>query len=170
MYMLYTCSYIILIHVIRWWIHYKKTAAYWRKKSSVCRQNNVIPMTYQRNKSSEITLRKFIFYRKIPTEFRENEFLRKLQRPLVRRKGPRNIPRENFLEIFRWNFRWSNSRKFRRNVPQNFHREFPRNGALGKFRGTCPSVYSEEVFPRKIPRKRSSEISEGSFPRNFKIN
>ncbi|KAF3605157.1 hypothetical protein DY000_02045922 [Brassica cretica] len=72
------------------------------------------------------------------------------------------------LGIFRWTFRWSNPRKFRRNVPQNFHREFPRNGAFRKFRGMSPSVYSEEGVPRYIPRKCSSEISEGSFPRNFK--
>ncbi|KAF2546524.1 hypothetical protein F2Q70_00020199 [Brassica cretica] len=39
---------------------------------------------------------------------------------------------------------------------------------IGNFRGMCPSVYSEECIPRYIPRKRSSEISEGSFPRNFK--
>ncbi|CAN7100544.1 unnamed protein product [Brassica rapa subsp. narinosa] len=113
--------------------HYKKTAAYRGKKSSVCRRNNTIPTTYRRNKSSEITPRKFIFPRKFSTEFQGNEFPRKLRGPPVCRKGPRNIPREDFLGIFRWNFRWSNPRKFRRNVSQNFHREFPRNGALGKF-------------------------------------
>ncbi|KAF3540933.1 hypothetical protein F2Q69_00024160 [Brassica cretica] len=69
-----------------------------------------------------------------------NEFSRKLRGPPVRRKGPRNTPRENFLGIFRWIFRGSNPRKFRRNVPQNFHREFLRNGALGKFRGRSPSA------------------------------
>ncbi|KAF3548594.1 hypothetical protein DY000_02009552 [Brassica cretica] len=51
---------------------YKKTAAYRRKKSSVCRRNNVIPTTYRRNKSSEITPRKFIFPRKSLRNFRRN--------------------------------------------------------------------------------------------------
>uniref|UniRef100_A0A0D3BHY5 DUF223 domain-containing protein n=1 Tax=Brassica oleracea var. oleracea TaxID=109376 RepID=A0A0D3BHY5_BRAOL len=81
-----------------------------------------------------------------------NKFPRKLRGPPVRRKRHRNIPRENFLGIFRWTFRWSNPRKFRRNVPRNFHWEFPRNGALGKIRGKSPSVYSEEEVPRYIPR------------------
>ncbi|KAF2580688.1 hypothetical protein F2Q68_00001454 [Brassica cretica] len=108
--------------------HYKKTAAYRGKKAS-----------------------------KFPTKFRGNKFSRKLRGPPVRQKGPRNIPRENFLGIFRWTFRWSNLRKFRRNVPQNFHRKIPRKESL------C-------IFRRLIPRKCSSEISEGSFPRNFKKN
>ncbi|KAF3522760.1 hypothetical protein F2Q69_00048699 [Brassica cretica] len=50
--------------------------------------------------------------RKFPTEFRGNEFPRKLRGPPVRRKGLRNIPREKFLGIFRWTFRWSNPQKF----------------------------------------------------------
>ncbi|WZZ26255.1 hypothetical protein YC2023_009656 [Brassica napus] len=117
----------------------------------------------------------------------------KLRGPPVRRKAPRNIPRENFLRIFRWTFRWSNPRKFRRNVPRNFYREFPRNRALGKFRGTepsenseeqsprkiprneslgkfrgmSPSVYSEEEVPRYIPRKKSLSIFRGNVPRKF---
>uniref|UniRef100_A0A0D3EBR6 Uncharacterized protein n=1 Tax=Brassica oleracea var. oleracea TaxID=109376 RepID=A0A0D3EBR6_BRAOL len=82
-----------------------------------------------------------------------NEFPRKLRGPPVCRKGPRNIPRENFLGIFRWTFRWSNPRKFQRNVPRNFHREFPRNGALGKFRGRSPLVYSDELFRGNVRRK-----------------
>ncbi|KAF2595281.1 hypothetical protein F2Q70_00043852 [Brassica cretica] len=63
----------------------------------------------------------------------------------------------NGLGIFRWTFRWSNPRKFRRNVPQNFHREFPRNEALGKFRGMSPSVYSEEGVPREDGHDRAVE-------------
>ncbi|KAF2571300.1 hypothetical protein F2Q70_00005224 [Brassica cretica] len=53
-------------------MHYKKAAAYREKKSSVCRRNNVIPTTYRRNKSSEITSRKFIFPRKSLGNFRQN--------------------------------------------------------------------------------------------------
>ncbi|KAF3564060.1 hypothetical protein DY000_02017421 [Brassica cretica] len=53
-------------------MHYKKAAAYREKKSSVCRRNNVIPTTYRRNKSSEITPRKFIFPRKSLGNFRRN--------------------------------------------------------------------------------------------------
>ncbi|KAF3518783.1 hypothetical protein DY000_02059384 [Brassica cretica] len=52
--------------------HYKKTAAYRGKNSSVCRRNNVIPTTYRRNKSSEITPRKLIFPRKSLGNFRRN--------------------------------------------------------------------------------------------------
>ncbi|KAF3489569.1 hypothetical protein F2Q69_00052426 [Brassica cretica] len=51
-------------------------------------------------------------------------------------------------------FRCSNPRKFRRNVPWNFHRKFPRNGALGIFRGMSPSVYSEEHVPRAVVQKK----------------
>ncbi|KAF3565257.1 hypothetical protein DY000_02017531 [Brassica cretica] len=86
-------------------------------------------------------------------EFRGDEFPRKFRGPPVRRKGPRNIPRENFLGIFRWTYRWSNPRKFRRNVPRNFHWEFPRNGALGKFQGRSPSVYSDDLFRGNVRRK-----------------
>ncbi|KAF2539089.1 hypothetical protein F2Q68_00021092 [Brassica cretica] len=50
----------------------EKTATYRGKKSSVCRRNNVIPTTYRRNKSSEITSRKFIFPRKSLGNFRLN--------------------------------------------------------------------------------------------------
>uniref|UniRef100_A0A0D3CHI9 Fatty acid desaturase domain-containing protein n=1 Tax=Brassica oleracea var. oleracea TaxID=109376 RepID=A0A0D3CHI9_BRAOL len=56
----------------RYLVHYKKTATYRRKKSSVCRRNNVIPTTYRRNKSSEITLWKFIFPWKSLGNFRRN--------------------------------------------------------------------------------------------------
>ncbi|KAF3602428.1 hypothetical protein F2Q69_00037541 [Brassica cretica] len=52
--------------------HYKKTAAYRGKKSLVCRRNNVIPTTYRRNKSSEITPQKFIFPRKSLGNFQRN--------------------------------------------------------------------------------------------------
>ena len=52
--------------------HYKKTAAYWGKKSSVCRRNKAIPTTYRRKKSSEITPRKFIFPRKSLGNFWRN--------------------------------------------------------------------------------------------------
>ena len=52
--------------------HYKKTAAYRGKKSSVCRRNNTILTTYRRNKSSKKIPRKFIIPRKSLGNFRRN--------------------------------------------------------------------------------------------------
>ncbi|KAF3581254.1 hypothetical protein DY000_02033573, partial [Brassica cretica] len=93
------------------------------------------------------------------TEFQGKKFPRKLRGPPVRRKAPRNIPRENFLGIylgrsdemflgiFIGNFRGSEPSE---NSEEQVPRYIPRNESLGIFRGTCPSVYSEGSCPRNL--------------------
>ncbi|CAG7877550.1 unnamed protein product [Brassica rapa] len=68
------------------------------------------------HKSSEIH-NSSEFRRNFPTEFRGNKIPRKLRGHNVRRKVPRKIPKE---------FRWSNPRKFRRNISRNIYRKIPR--------------------------------------------
>ncbi|KAF3610470.1 hypothetical protein DY000_02047218 [Brassica cretica] len=95
------------------------------------------------NNSSEILFSSKI-PRNFPTEFRGNKFPRKLRGPPVRRKSPRNIPRENVLGIYLGS------------SDEMFLGIF-----IGKFRGNEPSenseeqgslVYSEEHVPRYILR------------------
>ncbi|KAF3515481.1 hypothetical protein DY000_02061552 [Brassica cretica] len=161
--------------------HYKKTAAYRGKKSSVCRRNNVIPTTYRRNKSSEITPRKFIFPRKSLGNFRRNseemnfqgnsedhKFVGKVL-GIYRGKnssgyfdglsdGPiLGSSDEMFLGIFIGNFRGTEpSENFEERVP----RYIPRKESLGIFRGRSPSVYSEEMFVENFRGFISSEFQK----------
>ncbi|KAF3510271.1 hypothetical protein F2Q69_00000457 [Brassica cretica] len=99
-----------------------------------------------------------------PAEFRGNKFPRKLRGPPVRRKSPRNIPRENVLGIYLGSsdemFLGIFIGKFRGNEPSENSEE---QGSLGIFRGTCPSVYSEGLFPRNLnPRN----LNPWKIPRN----
>ncbi|WZZ32629.1 hypothetical protein YC2023_016030 [Brassica napus] len=83
--------------------YYKKTTRILREKivgiSSEYRYSDDIPTKQVvGNNSSEFLLSSEI-PRNFPTEFRGNKLPRKFRGSLVCRKGPRNIPRENFVGI-----------------------------------------------------------------------
>ncbi|KAF2562208.1 hypothetical protein F2Q70_00016285 [Brassica cretica] len=101
------------------------------------------------NNSSEFLLSSEI-PRNFPTEFRGNKFPRKFRGPFVCRKCPRNIPRENIVGIFPRTF----IDRCVLDIYTSIDRNIPTKIFLGIFRGTCPSVYSEELVPRNIPREQ----------------
>ena len=150
-------------------VHYKKPATYRGKKSSVCRRNNDIPTTYQRNKSSEITPRKFIFPRKSLGNFR------------------RNSEEMNFRETPRTTSSSERSLEFTDGgLPRDISMDFPMvqsSEVPTKYSSKFSSGISEERRPRKIPRKSPSVYSDDFFrgivrrkfprvlfPRNFGKN
>ncbi|KAF3589024.1 hypothetical protein F2Q69_00031122 [Brassica cretica] len=132
--------------------------------SSVCRRNNVIPTTYRRNKSSEITPRKFIFPRKSLGNFRRNSE----ETPRTTSSSERSseytegeLPRDISMD-----FLMVQSSE----VPTKCSSEFSSGISEERSPGKIPRKESLGIFRRLIPRKCSSKISEGSFPRNFKKN
>ncbi|KAF3534579.1 hypothetical protein DY000_02036930 [Brassica cretica] len=134
--------------------HYKKTARILREKivgiSSEYRYSDDIPTKQVvGNNSSEFLLSSEI-PRNFPTEFRGNKFPRKFRGPFVCRKCPRNIPRENIVGIFPRTF----IDRCVLDIYTSIDRNIPTEIFLGIFRGTCPSVYSEELVPRNIPREQ----------------
>ena len=137
--------------------HYKKTAAYWAKKSSVCRRNNAIPRTYRRKKSSEITLRKFIFPRKSLGNFRRNS-----EEMNFRRNSEDNKFVGKFLGIYRGRssseyFDGISDGPILGSSDETFLGIF-----IGNFRGTVPryipTTYSEEKFVGNFRGCFSSEF------------
>ncbi|KAF2565768.1 hypothetical protein F2Q68_00028062 [Brassica cretica] len=135
-------------------IHYKKTARILREKivgiSSEYRYSDDIPTKQVvGNNSSEFLLSSEI-PRNFPTEFRGNKFPRKFRGPFVCRKCPQNIPRENIVGIFPRTF----IDRCVLDIYTSIDRNIPTEIFLGIFRGTCPSVYSEEHVPRNIPREQ----------------
>ncbi|KAF3590270.1 hypothetical protein DY000_02027019 [Brassica cretica] len=140
--------------------HYKKTARILREKivgiSSEYRYSDDIPTKQVvGNNSSEFLLSSEI-PRNFPTEFRGNKFPRKFRGPFVCRKCPRNIPRENIVGIFPRTF----IDRCVLDIYTSIDRNIPTEIFLGIFRGTCPSVYSEELVPRNIPREQFLEHPE----------
>ncbi|KAF3544107.1 hypothetical protein DY000_02009803 [Brassica cretica] len=135
-------------------LHYKKTARILREKivgiSSEYRYSDDIPTKQVvGNNSSEFLLSSEI-PRNFPTEFRGNKFPRKFRGPFVCRKCPQNIPRENIVGIFPRTF----IDRCVLDIYTSIDRNIPTEIFLGIFRGTCPSVYSEEHVPRNIPREQ----------------
>ncbi|KAF3520331.1 hypothetical protein DY000_02059317 [Brassica cretica] len=92
------------------------------------------------NNSSEFLLSSEI-PRNFPTEFRGNKLPRKFRGPLVCRKCPRNIPRENFVGIFPRTF----IDRCVLDIYTSIDRNIPTDIFLGIFRGNSSSVYSEET-------------------------
>ncbi|WZZ50617.1 hypothetical protein YC2023_050724 [Brassica napus] len=138
--------------------HYKKTAVYREKKSSVCRRNNVIPMTYRRNKSSEITPRKFIFLRKSLGNFRRNS-----EEMNFRGNSEDHQFVGKVLGIYRGRtssgyFDGLSDGPILESSDEMFLGIFIRN-----FRGTEPSENSEEGVSRYIPTTYSEEMFVGNF-------
>ncbi|KAF2602905.1 hypothetical protein F2Q70_00026960 [Brassica cretica] len=132
----------------------EKTARILREKivgiSSEYRYSDDIPTKQVvGNNSSEFLLSSEI-PRNFPTEFRGNKFPRKFRGPFVCRKCPRNIPRENIVGIFPRTF----IDRCVLDIYTSIDRNIPTEIFLGIFRGTCPSVYSEELVPRNIPREQ----------------
>ena len=80
---------------------------------------------------------------------------------------PRNIPRDSFLGIYRGTCssefsEGSFPRKFPMKIPRKISSELPRIGP-----SESPSKYSEEVFPRYIPRTFPTNWWSSEFPRKF---
>ncbi|KAF2602011.1 hypothetical protein F2Q70_00028761 [Brassica cretica] len=96
------------------------------------------------------------------------------------RKHKIGFPR-NFLGIYRRN---SEEISIRRNIPRKFRGKMGFSEKTNEFRGNiiavgCSSEYTEELFPRYIPRDislgifrgtGSSEYTEGHVPRNIPRN
>ncbi|KAF3512630.1 hypothetical protein F2Q69_00001728 [Brassica cretica] len=138
--------------------HYKKTAAYRGKKASVYRRNNVIPTTYRRNKSSEITHRKFIFPRKSLGNFRRNSEEMNFRGNSEDHQFVRKI-----LGIYRGRtssgyFDGLSDGPIFGSSDEMFLGIF-----IGNFRETEHSENSEEGIPLYIPTTYSEEMFIGNF-------
>ncbi|WZZ17189.1 hypothetical protein YC2023_110278 [Brassica napus] len=129
------------------------------KKSSVCRRNNVILTIYRRNKSSEIQFSSEI-PRIFPTEFRGNEFPRKLRGPPVRssenpRKGicrngedsPERSSREKVENAGR---RERSPERKKREMGKKMRFEFIKPRVRRIFSVGIPSVFSISIFAKYL--------------------
>ncbi|KAF2587478.1 hypothetical protein F2Q70_00036031 [Brassica cretica] len=127
---------------------------------------NALPTTYRRNKSSEITPRKFIFPRKSLGVFRRNS-------EETNFRG--NSEDHQFVGKLLGIYRGRTSSESTSEVPTKCSSEFssgisdemnprkiPRNKSLGIFRGMSPSVYSEEHVPRYEFSMSSIHVNHGS--------
>ena len=135
----------------------RKQQGFWGKKSSECRRNIVIPTTYRQNKSSEIIPRNFFFRRKSLGIFRRNS-----EETNFRGNSEDHYFVGNVLGIYRGRtssgyFLGRSSIDAFLDIYTSIDRNIPTDMFLGIFRGTCPSVYSEERCP--------SVYSEEDVPR-----
>ncbi|KAF2563779.1 hypothetical protein F2Q70_00018560 [Brassica cretica] len=116
-----------------------------------------------RRHTDETSPRNFFFPRKSLGYFRRNSEEKHFRGALVCRKSPRNIPKENFVGIYIDRCVFGHI-PIDQSVYKNTFGIYRGTPFLGIFRGTCPSVYSEEHLPRYIPRNISLGIFRGRCP------